>query len=414
MIQFLSCNVKNDVTHQFSEVTREISQLEAQVNVEILRAYQGGDDAETFVKPYKKREPKTGGVAGEDPPRFIGESQLHFCLGTALGRWDIRYATGERQPPEFSDPFAPLPICPPGMLQNDSGLPAEPTDVPDDYPLRISWPGILIDEEGHDEDIIARIREALAVIWRDRAEDIEQEICDILGAPTLRDYFLEETSGGKFFKEHLSRYSKSRRQAPIYWPLSTESGSYTLWIYYHRLTDQTLFACVTDFVDPKIAEVSARFAALSDKADDRTTKEQREWEQLETFLGELNAFRDELLRVAHLPWKPNLNDGVLITAAPLWKLFRFTDWRKDLQKCWQSIEKGEYNWAHLAYTLWPEKVLKSCRKDRSIAIAHEVQDLFWKEDEDGKWKPRVPDEGEVEQAMKEGRLLANPLEPSKG
>ena len=32
-----------------------------------------------------------------------------------------------------------------------------------------------------------------------------------------------------FFADHLKRYSKSRRQAPIYWPLSTAKGSYTLW-----------------------------------------------------------------------------------------------------------------------------------------------------------------------------------------
>jgi hypothetical protein len=35
----------------------------------------------------------------------------------------------------------------------------------------------------------------------------------------------------------------------------------------------------------------------------------------------LKDFRDELLRIASF-WKPNLNDGVQITAAPLWKLFQ--------------------------------------------------------------------------------------------
>ena len=67
--------------------------------------------------------------------------------------------------PPPPDPFAPLPICPPGMLQNAAGLPATPADVPADYPLRISWPGILVDDPGHPEDIVGRMREALAVIW---------------------------------------------------------------------------------------------------------------------------------------------------------------------------------------------------------------------------------------------------------
>ncbi|MDC0323555.1 BREX-1 system adenine-specific DNA-methyltransferase PglX, partial [Akkermansiaceae bacterium] len=72
------------------------------------------------------------------------ETVLSLPLGCVFGRWDIRYATGERQPPELPDPFDPLPVCPPGMLQNADGLPAAPADVPADYPLPITWPGILV------------------------------------------------------------------------------------------------------------------------------------------------------------------------------------------------------------------------------------------------------------------------------
>lgn len=91
---------------------------------------------------------------------------MTYLLGTTYGRWDIRYATGELQAPELPDPFDPLPVCPPGMLQNADGLPAEPGDVPDSYPLRISWPGILVDEKGHSEDIVTCVREAIEVIWK--------------------------------------------------------------------------------------------------------------------------------------------------------------------------------------------------------------------------------------------------------
>jgi hypothetical protein len=38
--------------------------------------------------------------------------------------------------------------------------------------------------------------------------------------------------------------------------------------------------------------------------------------------------------------------------------------------------------------LWPERVIPKCRDDRSLAIAHGLEDVFWVEDEDGKWQPR--------------------------
>ena len=72
-------------------------------------------------------------------------------------------------------------------------------------------------------------------LWADRADALEHEACALLGVPTLREWFRRPAG---FFADHLKRYSKSRRQAPIYWPLSTPSGSYTLWLYYHRLNDR--------------------------------------------------------------------------------------------------------------------------------------------------------------------------------
>jgi hypothetical protein len=93
------------------------------------------------------------------------------------------------------------------------------------------------------------------------------------------------------------------------------------------------------------------------------------------FHQELIDFRDELLRIAKLTYKPNLNDGVLITAAPLWRLFRLKSWQKDLKACWKKLEAGDYDWAHLAYSICPERVRETCKKDRSIAIAHGLEEI---------------------------------------
>jgi hypothetical protein len=305
---------------------------------------------------------------------------LAYALGCAFGRWDIRYATGERPAPELPDPFAPLPVCPPGMLQGDDGLPLSPEAgrrlrAEGHYPLDVAWDGILVDDSEHPLDLERRVRAALTVLWSDRADALENEACTLLGVPTLREWFCRPAG---FFADHLKRYSKSRRQAPIYWPLSTASGAYTIWAYYHRLTADTLFQ-LAEYVELKLGKTRQerlRASAGQPRADGRESaklaKRAAEQVALEQELEEMKA---ELLRVAALPYKPDLNDGVQITAAPLWKLFRLSKWRKDLEATWKSLEQEEHEWAHLAYAIWPDRVREKCKTDRSLAIAHGLEEF---------------------------------------
>ena len=65
-----------------------------------------------------------------------------------------------------------------------------------------------------------------------------------------------------------------------------------------------------------------------------------------------------------------------ITAAPLWPLFRHKPWQKVLKDTWAKLEKGDYDWAHLAMTYWPERVREKCKTDKSLAIAHGLEDLY--------------------------------------
>jgi hypothetical protein len=278
-------------------------------------------------------------------------------------------------------------------------LPAEgavknPTVQDDGYPLRVSWDGILVDDPGfngaqpHRDDIVRRVREVLDLVWKDKAHQIEEEVCDVLGVSDLREYF-RKPSG--FFQDHLKRYSKSRRKAPIYWPLSTASNSYTIWLYYHRLTEQTLYAAVNKCIAPKIEEVQGAVDSMKKAVEARERGElqsmpaaycklpvaqlRKMWEESRAFLSELQEFRDEVMRIAQLPYKPNLNDGVILNAAPLHKLFRLRAWAKDTEDCWKKLEKGSCDWAHMAYTIWPDKVRNNCRRDSSIAIAHGLEEL---------------------------------------
>jgi hypothetical protein len=308
---------------------------------------------------------------------------LSEAIGCAFRRWDLRKAIGDKASLELSKPFAPLPSCAPAMLQNQQGLPLTEEDAQHlqaagrwHYPVDFPWNGLMVDDPANVNDIVRRAREVLTGVWTERADVIEQECCDILEVKDLTEYFRKPSL---FFADHLSRYSKSRRQAPIYWPLSTASGSYTLWVYYHHLNDDSLYTALNKYVKPKIDDTEKELRRIESELPNATGREasslRTAFEETGVFLDELRELRDELARVADLPYKPNLNDGVLITASPLWKLFRLPKWRKELQECWKKLESGDYDWAHLAYSIWPDRVRDVCKNDRSIAIAHDLESL---------------------------------------
>lgn len=272
------------------------------------------------------------------------DSLLSWAVGVAFGRFDWRLATGEREAPPEPEPFDPLPTKSPGMLPEGAA------------PFH-DHPGILVDDEGHRHDLARLIEEVLARVDAEVPGDVSR--------------WLQR----EFFSLHLKQYSKSRRKAPIYWPLSTTSGSYTLWVYYPGLTSQTLYTAINDFVDPKLKQVSRDAATLRDKGAARSREDEKALEALQTLELELIELRDTLLQVAPT-YRPNRDDGVQITAAPLWQLFRHKSWQKILQDTWAKLRKGDYDWAHLAMAYWPERVREKCRTDKSLAIAHDLEHLY--------------------------------------
>lgn len=269
---------------------------------------------------------------------------LSWAVGVAFGRFDWRLATGERAAPPEPDPFDPLPAKSPGMLPAGS-VPFHP------------HAGILVDDPGHPHDLARLVEEVLARV-------------DAPVPPDVRRWLQRD-----FFPFHLQRYAKSRRKAPIYWPLSTTSGSYTLWVYYPSLTSQTLYTAINDFVEPKLKQVGADVTALRNKGSARSRDDEKQFEALQAFELELIELRDTLLEIAPT-YKPHHDDGVQITAAPLWPLFRHKPWQKVLKETWKKLEKGDYDWAHLAMNYWPERVHEKCKTDKSLAIAHGLEHLY--------------------------------------
>lgn len=269
---------------------------------------------------------------------------LSWAVGVSFGRFDWRLATGERHTPHEPEPFDPLPSKSPGMLPDSS----DAFHVHD---------GILVDDQGHSHDLVRLIEEVLERVGIPAPDDVRR--------------WLQKD----FFVFHLQGYSKSRRKAPIYWPLSTASGSYTLWVYYPKLNSQTLYTAINDFIEPKLKQIEGDLTALRNKGVARSPDDERQFELLQIFQLELLELRDALLKFAPT-YIPNLDDGVQICAAPFWALFRLKSWQKSLKDTWTKLEKGDYDWAYLALNYWPERVREKCENDKSLAVAHGLEDLY--------------------------------------
>lgn len=217
------------------------------------------------------------------------------------------------------------------------------TEAVPGYPLELPPKRLLIDERGHRWDIETVTLRAIATLFDDPAS-IVSELLEILGRKTVCDYLRKQ-----FFKDHLSRYSKSRRKAPIYWPLTVPSKNWGVWVYAPMLTRETLYA---------VASEARRRERLASEAVARLQREQHEGgagrsarkmsEELaaeENLAEELLRFRGEAERVAGLGWEPDLDDGIILCAAPLADLFPAWPAAKTARA---DLRKGKYEWATVA------------------------------------------------------------------
>ena len=285
----------------------------------------------------------------------VTKSVLSYAIGALVGRWDVRLTLSTHLGDRLPDPFASIPQCPLGMLQDYDRLGEDNAA----YPLSLNRDAVLIDDPDHADDIIRRVREFLEILWKDRCEIIEREICEVLGVKDLRDYFQRPGKGG-FWDDHVARYTKSRRKAPIYWLIQSSKKNYALWLYYHRLDKDLLFKALVNYVEPKIRLETSRLdsqrsqKAAAGESGKEAKRLAKEVERQEDLLSELRDFEDKLRRAANLHLEPDLNDGVVLNIAPLYEL---VPW-KEAKNYWEELLAGKYEWSSIGKQLRENGLVK--------------------------------------------------------
>ena len=297
--------------------------------------------------------------------------RLQYAVGCAFGRWDIQAAIGGRAKSDLPDPFEPISPCSPGMLTGDDGLPV--SEPPAQYSISFPTDGVLVDDPGHARDLTAAVRQVFDVIFGEEADGVWRRAGEVLERD-IRAWLARE-----FAEYHRKQYSRPGRKAPIYWMLGTPSASYSVWLYAHRQSADSLFR-VQRLVEEKLGHEQRRLTLLKKSfGENPSVSERNEQEAADTFVSELAAMLDEVKLVAPL-WNPNLDDGIVLALTPLWRLFpQHRPWQNELKTRWDDLCAGNYDWSHLAMHLWPERVVPKCAEDVSLAIAHALVEILWDE-----------------------------------
>jgi hypothetical protein len=159
----------------------------------------------------------------------------------------------------------------------------------------------------------------------------------------------------------------------VYWLLQSPRKKYGVWLFHERLTRDTLYRIRgKQYVESKLNLLETNLTDLRRCRDAAQGRERRAFEKqmvpLDDILDDIRAFAERIDAILQRGYTPHSDDGVLINMAPLWELL--PSWQAEPKKCWEALERGDYDWAHQAMDHRPEQVLEKCKTNRSYAIAH--------------------------------------------
>jgi hypothetical protein len=247
--------------------------------------------------------------------------------------------------------------------------------------------GLMVIQRDHPDDLAARVIAILAVIHGDTESGrIVRTVSG--GSGDLRDA-LAAYLRAPFFKAHVKRY----RKRPVYWLLQSPKQNYSIYLFHERGTDQTLALLQgTRYLGGR----SFQLKQQQDEANRREAvaegREKAKWRKQALDLAEeladlealdqaITATNNESIvdgegKPATTRWVPEFDDGVLLNAAPLYRLtpaWKKADPKLDVGKAWKALKDGEFPWAKTAMRYWPRETLAACKDNKSYRIAHGLE-----------------------------------------
>jgi hypothetical protein len=205
-----------------------------------------------------------------------------------------------------------------------------------------------------------------------------EEVIRIGASGDLRKFLTKN-----FFTDwHIKWYNiPYQAKAPVYWPLQSANRCYGFVLFHEKIDKTTLYTLQRDYLDYKIKGLQQRIGDLTGEMErlqgSRRKAVARDVADLRETLTEVEAFAKTMARIVREGYEPDPNwidDRVILRMAPLWELIPL--WEKYPKKHWKRLQKGEYDWSHIALHYWPERVREACKENKSYAIAHGHEEWY--------------------------------------
>ena len=361
------------------------------------RALADVEEGESALEDEQADEPEDPAMAGEErAARWIS-----YALGIVLGRFQPGFAgalgSAVYRRSDFAIGSLPEPdeaefnelVGPPerfAYTDPEDGRHVFSAEVEAALHALAVPDGITVLDECHPRDLVALAEQALRLMLDGPTDDSasanrkssirnrqSDEVIQIGAGGDLRDFLSRDF----FTKWHFRWY----RKRPVYWPLQSARRSYGFVLFHECIDRMTLYTLQRDYLDVKLNALRLQIDDLRRKAEGQSgagrKRTERQIEQVAGLLDEVNEFAKAMARIVAEGYEPEPNwidDGVILRMAPLWELIPI--WKAEPRKYWERLQKGDFDWSHIAMRYWPERVKAACKTNKSFAIAHGHEEWY--------------------------------------
>ena len=166
----------------------------------------------------------------------------------------------------------------------------------------------ILDDEWFEDDIVARFYAFLKASFGEKEFQKNLAFVEECLGKDIRKYFVKD-----FYNDHIKRYKKR----PIYWLFSSPKGSFSVLIYLHRYTPDTLNKILNSYLREFIEKLNLQREQLEHIEVNGTPAEQnkarKEIDKIDFKLADCKQYEAEILYpLASERIALDLDDGVLV------------------------------------------------------------------------------------------------------